>query len=285
MVWTLTRDLEEWQAEAGEFLRGRPVANTVLLTVSTMLRRRGPGYYGDGGPRAGWWRDGSGEVAGALLWTPPRPVHVSPVPPDAVEPLAGLLSRADEGRPVTRVDLEWAAVEPFRAAWRRHTGGGDTPGRRTRLYRLAELAPPDPVPPGRARPGTAADLGRLTDWVAEFSRGTDDHVAPPRDRVADWLDRDAVVLWERDGVPVSMAATTPRVAGQTRICAVYTPPEHRRRGYAAAVTAAASRRAGEAGADEVLLFTDVANPTSNGVYQRIGYRPVLDRLGLRLDAG
>lgn len=60
--------------------------------------------------------------------------------------------------------------------------------------------------------------------------------------------------------------------------AVYTPPEHRGHGYAAAVTAEVSRAAREAGAQEVLLFTDLANPTSNGVYRRIGYRPVSDRL-------
>ncbi|MFJ8793100.1 GNAT family N-acetyltransferase [Streptomyces sp. NPDC102462] len=50
----------------------------------------------------------------------------------------------------------------------------------------------------------------------------------------------------------------------------------RGRGYAGAVTATVSRAARQAGAQEVLLFTDLANPTSNGLYQRIGYRPVAD---------
>ncbi|NEE13359.1 GNAT family N-acetyltransferase, partial [Streptomyces sp. SID7499] len=60
-----------------------------------------------------------------------------------------------------------------------------------------------------------------------------------------------------------------------------TPPELRGRGYAAAVTDAAGRAAGESGAAEVVLFADLANPTSNGVYLRIGYEPVADRLLLR----
>ncbi|WP_420713399.1 GNAT family N-acetyltransferase [Streptomyces sp. NRRL WC-3549] len=81
-----------------------------------------------------------------------------------------------------------------------------------------------------------------------------------------------LVLWEDGGVPVSMAGVSRTVAGTARVSVVYTPPEHRGRGYAAAVTAGAGRTAREAGAGEVLLFADLANPTSNGVYLRIGDR-------------
>lgn len=66
------------------------------------------------------------------------------------------------------------------------------------------------------------------------------------------------------------------VAGQIRVAPVYTPAHLRGRGYAGAVTAEVGRAAVAAGADEVLLFTDLANPTSNALYQRIGYRPVAD---------
>jgi predicted GNAT family acetyltransferase len=62
---------------------------------------------------------------------------------------------------------------------------------------------------------------------------------------------------------------------------VYTPPEHRQRGYAAGVTAACSQHALDCGAEHVVLFTDLANPTSNGVYRRLGYQPVEDRQVLR----
>lgn len=86
-----------------------------------------------------------------------------------------------------------------------------------------------------------------------------------------------VTLWETpEGTPVSMAGNTRRVAGQVRVAPVYTPAHQRGRGYAGAVTAAVSRAALAAGADEVLLFTDVGNPTSNALYQRLGYRPVRD---------
>jgi predicted GNAT family acetyltransferase len=50
------------------------------------------------------------------------------------------------------------------------------------------------------------------------------------------------------------------------------------------VTAAASRWALEAGAERVVLFTDLANPTTNRLYPRIGYRPVHDAVEVRFIA-
>ncbi|NDZ98825.1 GNAT family N-acetyltransferase, partial [Streptomyces sp. SID10116] len=69
---------------------------------------------------------------------------------------------------------------------------------------------------------------------------------------------------------------TPRIAGQVRVAPVYTPADLRGRGYGGAATAAVTRAALDAGAAQVLLFTDLANPTSNRLYQRLGYRPVAD---------
>ncbi|MBV9379765.1 MAG: GNAT family N-acetyltransferase [Streptosporangiaceae bacterium] len=98
--------------------------------------------------------------------------------------------------------------------------------------------------------------------------------------VDDRLSYGGLTLWEKDGVPVSVAGITRRVAGMARIGPVYTPPELRGRGYAGAATAEVSRAALAAGVGEVLLYTDLANPTSNALYQRIGYQPVEDRVVL-----
>ena len=86
-----------------------------------------------------------------------------------------------------------------------------------------------------------------------------------------------LTLWETAGEPVSMAGLTRPAAGQVRVGPVYTPPAHRGRGYGGAVTAAVSQAARDAGAAEVVLFTDLANPTSNALYQRLGYEAVSDR--------
>lgn len=83
-----------------------------------------------------------------------------------------------------------------------------------------------------------------------------------------------LLFWEVAGGPVSMVGHSPTVAGVTRIGPVWTPPEHRRHGYAAAATAGVAARL--RGRGEVVLFADRANPTSTGIYERVGFRPVGD---------
>jgi predicted GNAT family acetyltransferase len=154
-----------------------------------------------------------------------------------------------------------------------------------RLYRLGELAWPDPAPDGEPRVAAAADAPLLADWFTAFARevhdqGEEDHRADVRDK----LGYGGISFWQAGGRPVSMAAVTRQVAGMIRIGPVYTPPEFRGRGYASAVTAELSLRAREAGAAEVLLYTDLDNPVSNSIYQRIGYRGVEDRVVLAFSA-
>ena len=91
-------------------------------------------------------------------------------------------------------------------------------------------------------------------------------------------------LWEaQDATPVSLAGRTATAIGVARVAPVYTPPEARRRGYGAAITAACTADALQRDAEHVVLFTDLANPTSNSIYQRIGFRPVADRRVVRFE--
>jgi hypothetical protein len=60
----------------------------------------------------------------------------------------------------------------------------------------------------------------------------------------------------------------------TRIGSAYTPPQLRRQGFARAAVAALARDLIERGAQEVFLFTDAENPTSNALYRRIGFAPI-----------
>jgi predicted GNAT family acetyltransferase len=116
--------------------------------------------------------------------------------------------------------------------------------------------------------------------VLAFVREVGENHVDAAQTVTDHLRHGGTTLWEVDGVPVATASRTPTVAAMARIALVYTAPEHRGRGYGGAVTAAATRAARDAGAAEVVLFTDLANPTSNALYPRLGYRPVGDRLVL-----
>jgi predicted GNAT family acetyltransferase len=73
-----------------------------------------------------------------------------------------------------------------------------------------------------------------------------------------------------------MAGVTGPTPHGIRVGPVYTPPSDRGHGFASAVTAAASQAQLDQGRRFVFLFTDLTNPTSNKIYQAIGYEPVID---------
>ena len=87
-------------------------------------------------------------------------------------------------------------------------------------------------------------------------------------------------FWDRGGEAVSMAVSREPLLGVVRISGVYTPPEKRKHGYAAACVHALSKRLSDAG-NRCILYTDLGNPTSNSIYRRLGYRAVAEALRYR----
>jgi ribosomal protein S18 acetylase RimI-like enzyme len=92
------------------------------------------------------------------------------------------------------------------------------------------------------------------------------------------LQNQSVVVWELDAMPVAIAAEVRRASFGSTVSVVYTPPEHRGHGYASALVAHLSQHLLNQGAPRCLLFTDANNPTSNAIYQRIGYRYQCDHV-------
>jgi len=271
MPWTTTHDPEEFLATAGDFLRSRLVAHNLILTITDQLRRRGPRPAGP--TLLGWWAGAAG-AAGAFSRTPGYPLAVTPMPGPALDELADMLVP-----PLPGIGAGTAAARRFARRWQARTGAGARVGRKERLYRLGQLAPPDPLPPGRARLAVGADRDLLHAWHEAFQEEVSAAGEPDiRAVVADRLGYGGLVLWEAGGEPVAMAARTPVVAGLSRVTAVYTPPQHRRHGYGAGATAAVSRQATEVGAAEVVLFTDAGHPGPNALYQGLGYRLAQERL-------
>ncbi len=314
MGWRTTGDVTEFLAVAGDYLRAERVRNTVLLTVTEALRHNPVRYPGGGNadrgeqPLFGWWASDAGDgigadadagaagmvpaagmmpaagaLGGAFLHTPPFPVVLTAVPAAvAVELAAGTLA----GRRLSGINAYQDAATAFGAAWQESTGGRTGVHRRIRLYRRDRLAWPDRPCDGAPRVAGEADAALLEPWFAAFelegnNRASTDVAAAVRER----LSYGGITVWEAAGQPVSIAGITRKVAGAVRVGSVYTPPELRGRGYASAVTAAASQRALDTGAEEVLLYTDLANPVSNSIYQHLGYRPAEDRLELAFSSG
>jgi RimJ/RimL family protein N-acetyltransferase len=277
--WRLSDDVEEFADHAWDMLARDPTEQTVALSIVESLRM---GHrWSEVAPVFGWYPDDA-DVLGAVCMTPPFELLLATVPDDAIAELVDALRTGGVALPGVNGDV--GTVERFVEAW---LPGTDLRARTVfeqRLYALGTLLPPDPPPPGRARPATDADVELATRWLAAFQEEagvpSTDVESYARASIADRR----LLLWDDgDGAPVSLASRTPPAAGVARLAPVYTPPASRRRGYGAAVTAACTADALERGAEHVVLFTDLANPTSNAIYQRIGYRPMSDRRVVRFE--
>ncbi|MER7505761.1 GNAT family N-acetyltransferase [Nonomuraea pusilla] len=260
-MWSFTSDARKYAEVAEPFLLGDPVGDTVPLTALAGLRAGSPA----GDPVLGWWDDG-GEVRGAAVRTPPYPLALARMPVEAVAPLLDALGAPHVRQVHGPVELTSEVARLLGAPVKEVS---------ERLYRLGALDVPDV--PGRGRLATPAEFPLLVSWFHAF--GTEvglGEAADVAERVAQRTAGRELFVWEADGVPVACAGLSPAAGGVCRIGPVYTPPSRRRRGYGAAVTAFASRVGLEERCDQVVLFTDLANPTSNAVYQSIGYEPVAD---------
>lgn len=271
MPWHFTDEVEVYAERTWDLLAARPAENTVALTVIESVRA---GHRWSPKPMLFGWYDTDG-VTGAVSMTPPYGLLLAAVPDHAVDELVAAL-RANAVS-VPGVSGDTATVDRFATAW---TAAGRLRATtmRTQLYILGTLRPPVPPPSGRSRLACRADFETAVDWFRKFQTESGALAVDAELLVRDRLENGLLWLWEDDaGTVVSLAARNRTASGVARVGPVYTPPEHRRRGYGAAVTAACTRDALEHDAEHVVLFTDLANPTSNAIYQEIGYQPVQEQ--------
>ncbi len=210
MVWSTTRAVEEFLAEAGRFLRAEPARNSVVLTVAENLRVRAvatPAVAsgtspGDDQTLLGWWLSGPDpdSVGGAFLHTPQFPVFLTAMSRRAAAGLAAEL--AASGRAVSGINAEQESAAAFTTAWRRSAGGDAQVHRRMRLFRLGELTPAEPRPAGSPRLAAQPDRDLLITWFDAFAREVDDmagqdHAAAVDER----LSYGGVMVWQAERRP------------------------------------------------------------------------------------
>ncbi len=223
--------------------------------------------------------EADGEVVGCAWRTPPFKLGLTHMPEAALPLLVADL--ADVYPSLPAVLGPEPEAETFARLWAELWGVSTRPGMHQRIYRLDEVQPLADVPPGRLRPATDADL--LTEWIAAFRAEADATGPGAREWAEKRIRNGTVYLWQ-DTQPVTMVGVAGRTPNGARVGPVYTPPEQRRRGYGTAATAALSRQMLDDGARFCFLYTDLANPTSNGIYRRIGYRPVIDVVDWTFDS-
>jgi uncharacterized protein len=183
---------------------------------------------------------------------------------------------ASEGEVLLGIVGPPAVARAFAERWSVTTGRPTERTTAMRIYQLDAVLPGTAVP-GALRPATPADADLVTRWVSAFrvDIGEPAEADAARRTTDDRIHTGGLYLWET-GQPVSMANAGGATPHGIRINLVYTPPEYRRRGYASACVAALSRAMLEAGRRFCFLYTDLDNPTSNHIYQDIGYQPVAD---------
>jgi predicted GNAT family acetyltransferase len=266
-------DAQAFAAIARPFVDSDPGGTTVLATVLTDVLTGHRSY-----PGATWLvAHEAGAAVGVGMHTPPHRFWVSPMPDDAAAKMAAEMARLAEPGMVPGIAGEQRAAGIAADTWARERPSESMIQTRSlRLYELVALTSPTKVT-GHERQANTADTDLLLRWQRAFAEECNTLLV---DRGADTAARlaghGAYHVWEVEGRVVSMAGHTAEVAATVRVGPVYTPKDLRAHGYGAAVTAATTRHALQSGAEHVVLFTDLANPISNSIYQRIGYRPVRD---------
>jgi len=258
-------------AAADPFFRSDPFSANVIAVLATRIAA---GTQPDSHDYL--WAtvdDGDSEVLGVAMHTPPHSLFMSHMPQEAAAALSSALAGA--GRNLPGVNGACESTVTFAEVWAARTGQASSTVTAMRMYRLGELSRARQVPGAASLAAAPGDVELVAAWFAAFH-----DEARPHAPVEDWaafaerrLAAGQLHLWHDRGLPVALAGVSAPTAGVVRVGPVYTPPRFRRQGYGAAVTAEATAAALAGGAKHVVLYTDLANPTSNSIYQAIGYRP------------
>jgi hypothetical protein len=274
MQLTRHQNADAFLEHAGAYLAAREAEHNLILGISSRLRNT-PLMYGEP-PYLAVVED-EGKVVAAALRTPPHNLVLSEIDrSEAIEPLVSDVSGLYGGVP--GVVGPKGVVAEFVAAWEAATGAQGRCAIEQRVFRAESVDPPQGVS-GHLRPYESDDFDVAVRWMDEFV--AEALSRPEPESSAEFVKRreadpdGGLVVWE-DGGPVCLAGFGGLTPNGIRIGPVYTPPDQRRHGYGSALTAALTQQLLEGGRRFCFLFTDLANPASNSIYQRIGYRAVSD---------
>jgi predicted GNAT family acetyltransferase len=286
MPITITRvdDPREFLARAGSFLEAHEAANSLPLGISDTLIRS-PEIF----PTHYFALVQEGErILLASLMTPPYNLILG-----YISDAAALGEKLDQALDLLARDVQTGyshlpgvmgqtgVAERFARRWQELSGQPYDLLFHERAFRLSAVRPMTP-PPGALVRATAADRDVLLRWTLDFgleALGDSDLAEAARTVDTRLGDGDpqarGLYLWV-DGAPVSMAGYTGPTPHGIRVGPVYTPPELRGRGYASALVAQMSQALLDGGRSFCFLFTNLANPTANHIYEEIGYEAVVD---------
>ncbi|MBP9708561.1 MAG: GNAT family N-acetyltransferase [Oligoflexales bacterium] len=213
-------------------------------------------------------------VVGASWITPPHPLGITRLAPENISSVIDFALELSE-RPSGVVGPS-ETVELFKELWTRSTGAQEKTHMQQGIYELRYVEAHFNKVLGRMRLATSSDLSLAEKWNLQFSIdcGLGNDKATAKANAEHVIKHKMRYFWEINDRPVAMAGVSGNTPNGIRIGYVYTPPELRGKGYASALVAKLSQAQFDAGKKLCFLYTDLANPTSNAIYQRIGYKKV-----------
>ncbi len=261
--------IDKFWDKTQDYLLQNDVENNVLLGVVQTLRSNADRY-----PEPPYLAmvEIDGEIVATAIRTPPHKLLLSKA--SNLEALTAIAQDLDREQLPGVMGLD-PDVKTFLQAWQKLTGQSHQLSFVNKIHQLREVQAVASIP-GYLRLATERDRTLLMEWIPAFIREIGETMGQDLDRIVDHrLKTQSTYIWE-DDLPVSLAAGRQRSPTVGLIGSVYTPPAYRRKGYATACVAALSQKLIDEGCDRCFLLTDLANPTSNHIYQEIGYVPVCD---------
>lgn len=277
MITTTHRTADEFLEHAAPTLEKNEAANNLILGMS--LRLKESPHTFETTPFFATVTDRDRVVLAAVM-TPPFKLVLSSDADDYGDAVRSAVNAFTKNlfslhRPIPGVTAASALAENFCVQWARVAKVNYRIGMKQRIYELRTVNPPQWAQ-GAMRLATRTDLDLATQWAIAFN---DEALGTPAGNLRGLVERKIeareLYVWV-DGELVSMAATTRPTRHGVGVNLVYTPPPFRGKGYASSCVAALSQLQLDSGYQFCVLYTDLANPTSNSIYQKIGYVSVCD---------
>ena len=222
-----------------------------------------------------WWlvQNDQDKTVSLMMRTHAHPLVLTPMSPELLSEAVNAVIAADPQLPGVSGPKELVA-EFLRLFFQRHPNPRPIKSTRGELiYTLSVLH--EPKYDGELFTATSAEYELALEWMMAFGVEAELIMDGVEESVAKKIENGELFFWRHEGRFVSMVGHAAIVAGPTgnvaRIGPVYTPPELRGKGFASYCTAAVSKILLELPA-QLMLYTDASNPTSNGIYIKLGYR-------------
>ncbi|KGX84122.1 GNAT family N-acetyltransferase [Pontibacillus marinus] len=274
---------DEFLSKVEHFLMKNEALNNLPLGISYRLANEGNHYQGE--PFLGYKQRNDGEIHYALMRTPPHNWILAVEQDLSYEDVESFLTYIDENHlPFPGLIGSKQSVERIAERWKEKTGSPYQIKMEQKVFRLDEVED-IPISNGDLQIAQPEHQEIATKWLNLFGEeaGEPTLSESPEDTIKRMIQNQSLRLWVVDGEPVSMAnATRPTKNGIT-LGPVYTPNEHKRKGYASSLVAKLSQSLLNEGYSFTSLYTDLNNPTSNKIYQRIGYKSIGDSIVVQFE--